>query len=59
MKVIKSIAGTVWFVLAASAHRDVTDYIDRLQYQAVEQGSFPRKLHFPIWIRPPPVFAAV
>jgi len=59
MKVIKSIAGTVWFVLAASAHRDVTDYIDRLQYQVVEQDGFPKKLHFPIRIRPPPVFPAV
>jgi hypothetical protein len=59
MKVRKSVAGSIWFILAASAHRDVTDYIDRLQYQAVEQGSFPKKLYFPIRIRPPPVFAAV
>jgi hypothetical protein len=49
----------MWFVLTASAHRDVTDYIDRLQYQVVEQDGFPKKLHFPIRIRPPPVFAAV
>jgi hypothetical protein len=49
----------MWFILAVSAHRDVTDYIDRLQYQAVEQGIFPKKLRFPMRIRPPPVFAAV
>jgi hypothetical protein len=59
MKVRKSMAGTIWFILTASARQDATDYIGRLQYQAVEQGGFSKKLHFPIRIRPPPAIFMV
>jgi hypothetical protein len=59
MKVRKSIVGTIWFIFAASVPEDATNNTDRLQYQAIEQGFFPNKLHSPIRIRPPPAFSAV